>query len=74
MTMLYNIITPHISKLIVDPCLKKCLQCCDRSCSRNLRLNPDDKKDDRVNTSKQLHSELTALYTGPQISSAYVYA
>lgn len=75
MTMVYNIITPHLSKFFAQPLFTFCLRCCDRGCCRcHTKLDTANKQDDRVATSKHLQSELAALYTGPQISSAYVYA
>jgi hypothetical protein len=43
MTMVYNIITPHISKFIAAPGYTLCLRCCDRGCRYRAKLHPEDK-------------------------------
>lgn len=72
-TLLFNIFSPHASKLL-QPVLVCCKRCCDRRCSCQLKANRIDSNCNKVNTKKELQSDLQALYTGPQIMSHYVYA
>ena len=72
MTLVINIFVPHFTK--VGAAFFTCfLRCWDRSCRCNSKKE-ENERDDSVQTKKYLQSELQALYTGPQIASAYVYA
>lgn len=56
MTMVYNIITPHISKFIVQPLMTFGFRCFDRGCCHccSIKLDSSNKQDDGVATSKHL--------------------
>jgi hypothetical protein len=73
LTMCIAVASPHASYLAA-PVMAACSRCCDRGCNSNLKAQPDQPKNDEVNTKKLLQSELQAFYTSPQISSYYVYA
>lgn len=81
-TLSMNIFSPHLGK-VAQPMLSMLLRCWDRrgACCSDanssicyIKKERKNVKDDQCNTTKELQSELQALYTGPQISSHYVYA
>ena len=74
MTMIFNIATPHAYKGFVQPIITFTKRCLDRGCHINTKRRPENKMNDEVWSEKHLQTELTELYSGPQIQSAYVYA
>jgi hypothetical protein len=74
-TLLINIVSPHISKVAV-PGVKLLLRLFDRGCHLSYlatreELNQTGKN---VRTRKLTQTDLNALYTGSQIPSHYIYA
>jgi hypothetical protein len=60
-TLAINIFSPHFTKIMISV-YRQCLRCKDRSWKYGYKL-----ADDKINTRKELQSEIQNLYTGPQI-------